>query len=317
MAFYTCIDEQELSNLLTGFGIGPLSGFEGASDGIENSTYFLSTADTKWILTVFEELQAEELPFFIDLMQWLFAHDLPVAHPLTDLGGITLHSLSDKPVLLFPRLEGGHLREVGEVECGAIGNCLGRLHKLTENYPLQHPNPRGTHWMEQGMTRLHSVLSTDDQLLLTKQLDNARQLRAQALPTGIIHGDLFRDNALFTQDPDGQPVLSGIIDFYSACTDLLLLDLAITVNDWCAMPDGGLDQAKVARLVNAYIGQRPMSQAEQAAWQATLELAACRFWLSRLLDEKLPRHAGVLHAHKPSAEYLARLRYHQRVSTPI
>lgn len=136
------------------------------------------------------------------------------------------------------------------------------------------------------------------------------------MPVGIIHGDLFRDNALFVATDAGQQ-LSGIIDFYSACTDLLLLDLAITVNDWCGQPDGSLDPMRATAMVNAYNTERPITTPEASCWQMTLQLAATRFWLSRLLDEVLPRHAGVQHAHKPSAEYLARLQYHIDTVTPL
>ena len=242
MAFYTSLDHDELATLLARFGIDGLSSCQGASDGIENSNYFLQSGESQWILTLFEDLSPEELPFFIDLMQWLYARDLPVAHPLQDCHGQTLHNLSGKPALLFPRLAGKHVIAVSETECAAIGRCLGKLHQQSRHYPACRDNPRGTAWMEQAQQRLSGVMSGEDTILLAGQIANAHHLRQLDLPRGIIHGDLFRDNALFTQNTDTGNTLSGIIDFYNACSDLLLLDLAITVNDWCSSAtDYGLD----------------------------------------------------------------------------
>lgn len=317
MASYTALDQQELAAVLARFNVLSLDGCEGVADGIENSTYMLSAGSQHWVLTVFEELSPKELPFFVNLMQWLFSLGLPVAHPLSDRDGVALQQLSGKPALLFPRLPGRHLRTVDAAACAAIGQCLGRLHEQARHFPHQHANPRGLAWMAASQQRLNGRLSPDQQTMLDQQLTHARTLREQGLPTGIIHADLFRDNALFTQDATGAHHLSGIIDFYSACTDILLLDLAITVNDWCGQADGSLDLAKTASLVGAYHAERPITTAEARCWQATLQLAACRFWLSRLLDETLPRHAGVQHAHKPSAEYWSRLQYHTTTTTPL
>ncbi len=316
MAFYTSLDQHQLADLLARYGVPSPVACEGASDGIENSTYFLQSAEQRWILTLFEDLHAGELPFFIDLMQWLHAQGLPVAHPLTDQHGTTLHSLSDKPALLFPRLPGRHVTAVTQRECAAIGHCLGTLHRASQSYPVQRDNPRSTAWMTHAQDRLSGLIPPEDMALLINQTDNACRMRALDLPTGIIHGDLFRDNALFIEDKDGN-TLSGVIDFYNACTDLLLLDLAIVVNDWCGIAGGGLDLALTEALVMAYIAERPLHHNERSHWQAVLQLAASRFWLSRLLAEKLPQRHGIHHAHKPSEEYRLHILYHQRVTTPL
>ena len=318
MAFYTSLDHDELASLLTRFGINDLSSCHGASDGIENSNYFLQAEQSQWILTLFEDLKPEELPFFIDLMQWLFAQNLPVAHPLQDRDGQTLHSLSGKPALLFPRLPGKHVTAVSDIECAAIGRCLGKLHHKSRHYPTCRDNARGTPWMEQAQQRLFGLMTNEDAVLLAEQIANAHYLRQLDLPRGIIHGDLFRDNALFTQNTDSSNQLSGIIDFYNACSDLLLFDLAITVNDWCSTPaDNGLNPALTLSLVNAYTAERPLETDESTHWQAILQLAAARFWVSRLLAEKLPQREGVHHAHKPSEEYRQRLLYHKHTSTQL
>jgi homoserine kinase type II len=159
--------------------------------------------------------------------------------------------------------------------------------------------------MEQSHQRLAGLLGQEDDALLVAQIANARQLRTLSLPQGLIHGDLFHDNALF----DGEQ-LCGVIDFYNACTDMLALDLAIVINDWCVSADGDLDEQRVNSVMHAYHARRPLSALEQEHWTTILQLAAARFWLSRLLAEMLPARPGVHHPHKPSAEYRDRLLRH-------
>ncbi|HQQ63066.1 MAG TPA: homoserine kinase [Pseudomonadales bacterium] len=305
MAFYTALLEHEVEDLCNRFGLGPLASCIGASDGIENSTYFLITDSSKYVLTLFEDISMSELPFFVGLMQWLDSRGLPVACPVRDRNGQVLQMLSGKPALLFPCLPGCHPSPVTLFQCEAIGSCLGKIHAGTYAYPERRDNPRGTGWMLDARLRLAGLMDAADLLLLDGQIENARLLRSQGLPLGVIHGDLFHDNALFVGNE-----LTGVIDFYNACTDLLLLDLAVVVNDWCGKPDGSLNKSLVDAVVAAYEVERPLCLAEKQAWQATLQLAASRFWLSRLLAEKLPASHGVIHAHKPSAEYKSRLMYH-------
>jgi homoserine kinase type II len=305
MAFYTALDESELLALLRRYGIGKLSSCSGVSDGIENTTYILDDGSQQWILTLFEDLSVTELPFFARLMTWLHEHELPVAYPLVDAHGQILQTLSGKPALLFPRLSGQHPRNITAAHCVAIGDFLGRMHAASASYPELRDNPRGTQWMEQSGQRLAGLLNAEDTALLASQVANAKRLRALSLPQGLIHGDLFHDNALFVDDK-----LCGVIDFYNACTDMLALDLAIMINDWCAMPDGGVDETRLQALLAAYNAQRTLTTHERENWQAVLQIAATRFWLSRLLAEKLPARPGVHHPHKPSAEYRARLLHH-------
>lgn len=317
MAFYTAIDERELLALLERYGIKELSSCVGVSDGIENTTYILDADGRQWILTLFEDLSAAELPFFVRLMTWLHERglhelELPVACPLIDKSGQALQSLSGKPALLFPRLPGQHPRNITVEHCAVIGDFLGRMHAASVNYPERRTNPRGTEWMQQARQRLDSFLNAEDIALLDAQIANAKTLRALPLPQGLIHGDLFHDNALFNAEPAlfENEKLCGVIDFYNACSDMLALDLAIVINDWCALPDGGVDAERAQTLLAAYNAQRSMTALEREHWQAVLQLAASRFWVSRLLAEKLPVRADVNHPHKPSAEYRSRLLHH-------
>lgn len=310
MAFYTAVDERDLLAMLARYGIDNLSSFVGVSDGIENTTYILQAnagkaSEQQWILTLFEDLSTNELPFFARLMTWLHERDLPVACPLADASGQVLQQLAGKPALLFPRLPGEHPRATTATHCAAIGDFLGRMHKASALYPEQRENPRGTAWMESVRERLASLLDDEDAVLLQGQIANAKSLRNLDLPCGLIHGDLFHDNALFVGD-----TLSGVIDFYNACTDMLALDLAIVINDWCAMAGGGVDIVRAGVLLDAYEKHRPLTSLERQHWQAIMQLAASRFWLSRLLAEKLPARPDARHPNKPSAEYRNRLGYH-------
>ncbi|HSC75594.1 MAG TPA: homoserine kinase [Pseudomonadales bacterium] len=305
MAFYTAVDESELLALLERYGIGKLSSCVGVSDGIENTTYILTADARQWILTLFEDLSTDELPFFTRLMTWLHERALPVACPLADTDGQIVQTLSGKPALLFPRLPGQHPRDIASAHCAAIGDFLGRMHAASVNYPEQRDNPRGTEWMEKSADRLRDLLSAEDAALLASQVANAKRLRTLTLPQGLVHGDLFHDNALFENKN-----LCGVIDFYNACTDILALDLAIVINDWCALADGGLDEVRMQILLAAYNAQRPLTAQENEQWKTVLQLAATRFWLSRLLAEKLPARPDVNHPHKPSAEYRTRLLHH-------
>lgn len=306
MAVYTSLDPRELAGFLAAFGMDGPADCAAASDGIENSTYFLQQGGQAYVLTLFEDLGEGELPFFIRLMGWMRAAGLPVACPLADRQQQCLHRLSDRPALLFPRLAGRHIMAVTPDQAGQVGRCLAAIHQHTATFPEQRENPRGTRWMASVNTRLAGRLSAADSALLQQQLDNAETLRALPLPSGIIHGDLFRDNALFHE---GQ--LTGVIDFYNACTDMWALDLAIVFNDWCYTPAGDVLPAHARALLAGYEAVRPLEPLEREHWQALLQLAATRFWLSRLMDEEFPRHAGVQHAHKPSAEYRARLLQHR------
>jgi homoserine kinase type II len=165
---------------------------------------------------------------------------------------------------------------------------------------------------ERLATAIPQHVDTVHLALLDAQIDNAAHLRALNLPTGLIHGDLFHDNALYEGD-----TLCGVIDFYNACTDMLVLDLAIVINDWCALPDGSIEPVRYRAIVDAYQVHRALTTLEKEHWQNILQLAASRFWLSRLLAEKLPARPDVVHPHKPSAEYHARLQYHATHTLPL
>lgn len=298
MAVYTVLERKEIADLIKPFGIGSLLEFQGVSDGIENTSYFISTDHSHvfsdalsepvqhYVLTVFEELTVTELPFYIELTTALHRARLPVPCPLTDSNGLAIQLIAGKPALLFPKVRGNHPVSASLKQCHAIGETLARIHLLSQQLPLHHSSNRDSAWLIGTARKVSTFVQIEDQLVIQEQLRDLCALLEQdpPLPKGIIHNDLFRDNTLFV---DAR--LNGIIDFYNACSGYFLQDLAITVNDWCSAANGSLDAARYNSLLRAYAAVRPFTAAEQTHWNTFLRICACRFWLSRLLALHFPQ----------------------------
>ncbi|HES76604.1 MAG TPA: homoserine kinase [bacterium] len=311
MSVYTRVERPQLEAFLHMFNAGELVDYVGISAGIENTNYFVTTDTNRYVLTLFEQLSADELPFFLNLMAHLAEHGVPTAHPLANRQASYLDVLCDKPAALVQRLSGGTLEHPGSAHCAAIGAALAHMHLAGQSYPVQRANPRGPHWWREAVARLHAQLHSDEAAQLDAEISFQFSHRLDHLPRGIIHADLFRDNALF----EGEK-LSGIIDLYYACSDALLYDVAITVNDWCVTEARELDPELTLALLAAYAAVRPFSAEERAAWPVMLRAAALRFWLSRLLDLHFPREGELTHTKDPQA-FARLLRAHQRHTLPL
>lgn len=294
MSVYTRIERHELERFLESYALGGLVDYQGISEGIENTNYYVTTSSGQFVLTLFEQLHAEELPYFIDLMAHLAGHLVPCASPVADRHGHALTVLNGKPAALMQRLPGASLQRPSPAQCAAIGDGLARLHLAGQSFALQHENPRGPAWWKQSAQRLQPGLSPAAWALLSEELRFQALYRHSDLPQGLIHGDLFRDNALFE---GGQ--LSGLLDLYSASQGVWLYDLAVTVNDWCVEADGGLDETRAVALLDGYHAVRPLRAVERGAWPVMLRAAALRFWLSRLLDRHFPRAGELTHCKDP------------------
>lgn len=309
MSVYTTVSEQALTEFLCDYSIGELVSLTGISDGIENTNYFVETTQGKYVLTLFESLSAEELPFFLDLMAHLNEHQVPSAHPIADNNNHYLKALCGKPAALVQRLNGKSEMQPNAAQCAALGKALGHAHVVTADFTGKRENQRGPHWWQQTSQKLMPCLSAEQKELLVDELAFQSQHRNDGLPRGTIHADLFRDNALFNGDK-----LTGIIDYYYACNDVLLYDVAVTVNDWCTNNDSSLDTERCEQFLQAYQQERPLSEAEKADWPLMLRAAALRFWLSRLQDTHFPREGEMTHIKDPLAfETILR---HRRTNTP-
>lgn len=294
MSVYTPVERDELVTFLGNYELGELLDYQGISAGIENTNYFVTTSEKRLVLTLFENHTADELGYFLDLMAFLAEHAVPSAHPIADRDGHYLRELKGKPTAFVMRLSGASVEQPSVAQCRAIGHALGQLHVAGQQFSGHRDNDRGPHWWHTTREIIAPKLSESDRALLDEELAFQRSHRFDNLPRGVIHADLFRDNALFEGD-----TLTGIIDFYYACNDVLLYDVAVTVNDWCSNGDGSLSEEKLLALLSAYHEVRPFTGEEQAAWPVMLRAGALRFWLSRLQDLHFPREGELTHTKDP------------------
>ena len=294
MSVFTTVTPDELGAWLQRYSIGALVTFAGIPAGIENTNYFVATTSGRYILTLFEKLAQHELPFYLRLMAHLADQGVPCPKPIANLDHELLGTLNGKPAALVSFLTGKDLDKPTAEHCAQVGAMLARLHLAGTSYPLTMENPRGAKWWKAVMPDVLPFLSPEDAALLQEEVRFQSLYRLADLPHGVIHADLFRDNVLF----DGGR-LAGVIDFYFACTDVLLYDVAITVNDWCMGEGGRLDAIRTDALLGAYCAIRPFTAIERGAWPVTLRAAALRFWVSRLYDFHLPRPGALTHAKDP------------------
>lgn len=254
-------------------------------NGIENSNYFVTLNDGReLVLTLFEELSKTEAEVLSRLMQRLYMQGLPVAVPLADLSGVRIHILADKPAQFAPRLAGSSPMQPNVVQAAQMGAALARLHLALEHDPLPQEQAKKTEynqvWWEVSKDELKPSLSLENQQLLDQVFKKFSEVKKHYpnLPKGLIHGDVFRDNTLFVADK-----LSALLDFSTVTHDDWLMDIAITINDFCTnYPDVSLDNRRFIAFVDAYSQVRKMNDQEKEVLPTYLVMAACRFWVSRL-----------------------------------
>ncbi len=311
MAVFTTVTPQQASAWLEHFELGRLVELDGIASGIENTNYFLSTSGGpnhgRYVLTLFEKLTAAELPFYLGLMAHLAQAGVPTPRPMADRSGALLGELNGKPAAIVARLSGHSVLRPQIGHCAALGRMLGRMHVAGASYAATMANPRGPRWWSATAPSVSPFLPEPEQRMLASEIRFQASHRFDRLPRGAIHADLFRDNVLFDEAAvhgDGSGDVSGLIDFYFACTDVLLFDVAVAVNDWCRadfdQPAAGLDAGRAAALLEGYRGERAFDEAELAAWPVMLRAGALRFWVSRLFDFHLPRPGEIVRAHDPA-----------------
>ena len=287
MAVFTEVKPEDLDLILNTFGLGDLIYLEGIHGGIENTNYFLDTqiqgSPVKhWVLTLFENLSDEDLPFFNLFTQHLEKAGLHVPAPLVNSLGESLFRLNGRSAVIVPKLAGSDLKVVDTESCAQVGRWLAKMHSAQADFSLQRPLVRNLAWMETHYAHLKETAVGEDLVLLRTCIDRYCQHREllERCPQGTVHGDMFRDNVLF----DGGGI-SGVIDFYHACDATLLFDLAVCANDWCADRHGAYDKHLLDALINAYKEIRAWTDVEEQAWPYCLEVAALRFWISRLVSK--------------------------------
>jgi len=313
MAVFTPIELGDISDWIArDFNIGKATAIRGIHGGIENSNFFLDTLldgnKQEFVLTIFERLSAEQLPYYLELMRHLADKGISVPKPIANKNGAILFSLKGKPAAIVTKLPGLSRLEPEVRHCVLVGEMLAKMHLAGADFPKTQANLRGLAWWQKTVPQVLAHLNQNQKDLLTSELATQENFFASseyaALPQGASHCDLFRDNVLF--DPQGsadtaKDQLGGFFDFYFAGTDKWLFDLAVTVNDWClASNQKDLDPARFNALMDAYQSVRPLTVDEKSSWSMMVRAAALRFWISRLWDFYLPRDAQMLTPHDPS-----------------
>ena len=312
MAVYTQIADEDLVGFLKDYAIGDLVSYAGIAEGVENSNFLLRTTAGTYILTLYEKrVKPEDLPFFIALMEHLSRQGLSCPTPIAGHDGTCLRQLCGRPAAIVTFLDGVWHRRISPAHCRELGTALARLHLAGKNFEMRRPNNLSV--ADWGSLLAASGLQANDIYhglfnLLNDELRYLTQAWPSGLPEGVIHADLFPDNVFFLGD-----TLSGLIDFYFACTDALAYDLAICLNAWCFEADGSFNITKSQQMVTAYEKVRPLSAVERAAIPVLARGAALRFLLTRLYDWlNHPKEALV--KPKDPLEYLSKLRFHQQLS---
>ena len=303
MAVFTSLTEDELRPWLAGYEAGELRSLTGIAAGIENSNFFLGTSSGEFVLTIFEKLTPDELPFYLGLTAHLEQGGIPCPGPVPDRAGRHFSQLKGKPAAIVRRLPGKSHMQPTDTDRAQVAATLARMHIAGKSYTNLQGNPRGPHWWAVTAPQVMPYLSPDNQALLADELKFQASHRLDQLPRGPVHADLFRDNVLF-QNTDAGSQLGGFIDFYFAGWDCLLFDVAVCVNDWCIEREGEhageliASQAQV--FLDAYHAVRPFIAEEQASLPVMLRAGALRFWLSRLFDFHLPRAGELITPHDPA-----------------
>lgn len=304
MAVFTEVSPDEAAELLRLLRLGELTHMAGCAGGIENTNYFVSTTQEgvthDYVLTLFERLSFEQLPFYLYLMKHLAQNGIPVPDPAADTAGRILHSLKGKPAAVVNKLRGRSELAPQASHCEQVGAMLARMHVAGLGYERYQPNLRGLSWWNDTVPVVLPHVTPEQAALLRSELAYQNHIAATAayaaIPKGPVHADLFRDNVMFE---DGQ--LTGFFDFYFAGCDAWLFDIAVCLNDWCIHLETGEPNAeREAAMLDAYAAVRPLTAEERELLPAMKRAGALRFWISRLWDWHLPREASMLKPHDPT-----------------
>ena len=317
MAVYTEVSLTQAQTLFDRLHLGELTELRGIRSGIENTNYYAYTAQGQWVLTLFERLQHDQLPYYLRLMRHLAHRGILVPAPQADDQDHLVHTLAGKPAAVVTRLPGEHRSAPGPSHCEQVGEMLGRMHVAGADFESHQEHLRGLAWWVRTVPVVLPHLQDPQATLLREELKFQEAMwgspLGQGLPSGPIHADLFRDNVMFDAT-SGEDRLCGFFDFYFAGTDTLLFDVAVCLNDWCIDHDSGrLIDELATPFLQGYQRARLLTPAEWRLMAGMLRAAAFRFWLSRLWDWHLPRQASMLQAKDP-AHFERVLR--QRIETP-
>jgi len=284
MSVFTVVAEDEARALLANYSLGALERLEGIAQGVENTNYFLTTTANEYVLTLFEHIPRGDIPFYVGLMDHLAHQEVRCPAPVRRDDGEMIVEVAGKPAVIVTRLPGAPRPRPDAHDCRKAGAILGAIHVAAVSYDAGLENPRGRAWRESFAERLRPRIPAADARLIDEENRYQGMHDDSVLPQGIIHGDYFHDNVLWDDEGEG-----GVIDFYFACDDALVYDVAIAVNDWCVTPEAEIDPERMRAFLAGYEHARPLEQFERSLWPAMLRRAALRTWLGRLGYNHFPR----------------------------
>jgi len=313
VAVYTDVVAEELGAFLAGYDLGELLAYKGIAEGVENSNFLVHTTRCYFILTLYERrVAAEDLPFFLALMEHLHAHGISCPQPVKNKLGEVLGRIAGRPAAVVTFLDGMWIRRPSPAHCGALGEALARLHLAGLDFKHSRVNALsvdGWRSLYENCSERANEVQPDLKRFLAAELSHLENAWPLRLPQGVIHADLFPDNVFFLGSK-----LSGLIDFYFACTDTLAYDVAICLNAWCFESDHSYNVTKGRSLLQAYAQVRKLSHEERGALPLLARGAALRFLLTRLVDWfDVP--PGALVRPKDPFEYYRKLRFHQAIGS--
>ncbi len=313
MAVYTDVAAEDLAPFLANYDIGELLAYKGIAEGVENSNYLVHTSRGYYFLTLYERRVAErDLPFFLGLMEHLASRGINCPQPVKNKAGKTVGRLAGRPAAIVTFLDGMSIRRPSAAHCAGLGEALARLHLAGADFPMRRKNAlsvAGWRQLYEGCRERIDEVQRDLQAVVAAELEMLERDWPRDLPQGVIHADLFPDNVFFLGDK-----LSGLIDFYFACTDTLGYDVAICLNAWCFEPDHSYNVTKGRALLASYARTRPLSPLEWEKLPLLARGAALRFLLTRLVDW-LDVPPGALVRPKDPLGYARKLRFHQKVES--
>ncbi|MDA9221829.1 homoserine kinase [Methylophilaceae bacterium] len=279
MAVYTSLSQSEVETFISKFNIGKLKSYAGISGGVTNSNFFINTDSCEAVLTIFEELNFEDLDYYFSFMQHLSTHGFLCPRPISDSNNNLIHDLKGKPAALISKLPGKVFEEINDHQLIELAKSFAEMHLISLKFNTQKKNERDLQWMKDTFSMFANKISSEQRELINEELSFLENL-SENLPRGVIHADLFRDNVLFEENR-----LGGIIDFYYACNDFFIYDIAIVINDWCIDPNGIIIERRKKLFIEAYDSIRQLNNSEHEALNSYLRLAAMRFLISRFRDQ--------------------------------
>lgn len=307
MAVYTSLTQNDVQKFLDSYSIGKLIEFEGISEGVTNSNFFINCDSGKYVLTLFEEESLEDLVLFSNLMSSLAQFNYPCPNPVKDKNNKIIQELKNKPAIIISLVPGSITQTISENHCKLIGEKLAQLHLLSNKVDFSRENKRDLSWMKSTFDKLKNNLTQDDLIEIDKELLFLKENTADQLPSGLVHADLFHDNVLFKKDGS----VGGVIDFYYASIDKFIYDIAIVVNDWCTYETGEIDLEKLNSFINSYSSIRKILPDEMEKINIYLRLAAMRFLISRFFDFYNQREGQIKNVKDPH-RFLTILKYRQQ-----